>query len=226
MKYKNLTIIGTSHIAQQSVNQVKQTIGADKPDIVAVELDRRRFQALISGKQRKPKLSDIKKIGVKGFMFTLFGSWAQKKLGKYVGVAPGSEMKAAIDSARQEKAKIALIDQNIEVTLRKFSKSLTWREKFNFLADIFKALILRKPEIKFDLRTVPSKKLIDKIISKVKDRYPSVYKVLIKERDELMAHKLFNLMWHHKDKKIVAVIGAGHEDRILKLIKDAYKSIE
>ena len=226
MKYKNLTIIGTSHIAQQSVNQVKQTISLNKPDIVAIELDRRRFQALVSGKQRKPKLGDIKKIGVKGFLFTLIGSWAQKKLGKYVGVTPGSEMKAAINSAKQERSKIALIDQDIEVTLKKFSKRLTWKEKFNFLLDIFKALVLRKQEIKFDLRTVPSKQLIDKIISKVRNRYPTVYKVLIKERDELMAHKLFNLMWHKPNKRIVAVVGAGHEDRILKLIKDAFKSME
>ena len=221
-----MIIIGTSHIAQQSINQVKQTISLNKPDIVAIELDRQRFQALVSGKQRKPKLGDIKRIGIKGFVFTLIGSWAQKKLGKYVGVTPGSEMKAAIDSANQEKSKIALIDQDIEITLKKFSKSLTWKEKFNFLADLFKALILRKPEIKFDLRTVPNKKLIDKIIFKVKDRYPNIFKVLIKERDELMAHKLFNLMWHKPDKKIVAVVGAGHENRILKLIKEAFKSIE
>ena len=66
----------------------------------------------------------------------------------------------------------------------------------------------------------------EEIISKVRNRYPNVYKVLIKERDELMAHKLFNLMWHKPNKRIVAVVGAGHEDRILKLIKDAFKSME
>jgi len=221
-----LTIIGTSHIAQQSVNQVKQNINLDKPDIIAIELDKQRFQALIGGKQRKPNLSDIRRIGVKGFAFTLIGSWIQKKLGKYVGVSPGSEMKAAIESAKQEKAKIVLIDQNIEITLRKFSKTFTWKEKFNLLEDIFKALIIKKPEIKFDLRTVPNKKLVKELISKVKKRYPNIYKVLIKERDELMAHNLFNLMWHESDKKIIAVVGVGHENQILKLIKDAFKSIE
>ena len=98
----------------------------NNPDIVAIELDKDRFQALISGKQRKPKLSDIRKVGIKGFIFTVIGSWAQKRLGKYVGVSPGSEMKAAIESANKEKAKIALIDQNIQVTLRKFSKMLVF----------------------------------------------------------------------------------------------------
>ena len=35
---------------------------------------------------------------------------------------PGSEMKAAINYAKKEKSKIALIDQNIEFTIKKISK--------------------------------------------------------------------------------------------------------
>ncbi|MBW3011222.1 hypothetical protein KY326_03320, partial [Candidatus Woesearchaeota archaeon] len=67
MKYKNLTLLGTSHIAQQSLDQVKESIEKIKPDIVALELDKNQLFALISGKRRKPTLRDVRAIGLKGY---------------------------------------------------------------------------------------------------------------------------------------------------------------
>ena len=128
MKYGNLTIIGTSHIAKQSLEDVEKAIVEGKPDIVALELDRRRLYSLFKN-PGKIRIYDIKRVGIKGFIFSLMGAWAGKKLGKMVGVAPGSEMKKAVRLAKKNKIKLALIDQDIEVTLKRFSKSLTWGEK-------------------------------------------------------------------------------------------------
>jgi len=129
MKYENLTIIGTSHIAKQSLEDVEKAIVEGKPDIIALELDRKRLYSLFKKDRNKIRIYDIRKIGVKGFVFSLIGAWAEKKLGKLVGVAPGSEMKKAVILAKKHKIKVALIDQDIEITLRRFSKSLTWKEK-------------------------------------------------------------------------------------------------
>ena len=219
MQYKNLTIIGTSHIAKQSLEEVEEAIEQGKPDIVAIELDRKRLYALMHGKKGKIRLYDIKKVGFKGFIFSLIGAWAERKLGEIVMVEPGSEMKEAINAARKNKIRIALIDQDIELTLQKFSKSLTWKEKWNFLVDVIRAVVLRKKEVEFDLRTVPDKKIIDKLIKKVKDRYPSIYYVLIEERNKVMGRNLRKLMDQHPDEKIVAVVGAGHEEGIIKAVK-------
>ena len=68
----------------------------------------------------------------------MIGAGAGKKLGKMVGVAPGSEMKKAVRLAKKNKIKLALIDQDIEITLKRFSKSLTWCEKWNFSVDVIK----------------------------------------------------------------------------------------
>ena len=62
MKYKNLILIGTSHIAKESLREVARVIEKEKPDIVAIELDRRRFYALTQKTKRKPTVKDIKKI--------------------------------------------------------------------------------------------------------------------------------------------------------------------
>jgi len=226
MKYKNLTIIGTSHIAKQSLDEVKKAIEEGKPGIIALELDKGRLYALMSSKKEKIRIYNIFRVGFKGFLFSLIGAWAEKRLGEYVGVMPGSEMKRAVRLARKNKAKIALIDQEIEITLKRLSKSLTWREKWNFIVDVFKAVVLRKKEVEFDLRTVPSKKLINKLVNKVKKRYPNIYNVLVKERNEVMAKKLVRLMKAKEGERILAIVGAGHEEDIIDLIKKGINKVD
>lgn len=225
MRYKNLNIIGTSHIAKQSVDSVKNTILKEKPDIIALELDKNRLYGLMHNQKRKISITDISKIGFKGFLFSWIGSIIQKKLGDYVGVTPGSEIKTAIRLAKKQKARIALIDQNIEITLKRFSKALTWKEKWNLLVDIFKGVVLRKNELedlnieKFDLTKVPSQEVIRKLINKMRERYPNICRVLIDERNKIMARNLSYLMNEHPEKNILAVVGAGHEEEIVELIK-------
>ena len=218
MEYRNLTIIGTSHIAKQSLEDVEKEIVEGKPDIIALELDRRRLYSLFK-KPGKIRIYDIKRVGIKGFIFSLIGAWVEKKLGKLVGVSPGSEMKKAVKLAKRDGIKIALIDQDIETTLKRFSQSLTWKEKWNFIVDIVKAIFVRKKVIEFDLTKVPSRNVIKKLVGQLKKRYPNIYKVLIEERNEVMAENLRKIMEIYPDKKILAIIGAGHEDDILELIK-------
>jgi len=218
MEYRNLTIIGSSHIAIESVNKVREAIETLKPEIVALELDPRRAQVLLKKgeKETKDYLYILRKVGIKGFIFSLIGEWAEKKLGKIVNIKPGTEMLVALKLARKNNISVALIDQDIEVTLRRFSQALTWKEKFRFIADFVRALFSRK-KIDFDLRKVPSQELIKKLVKEVKARYPNIYKVLVEERNHFMARNLYNLM--KTNKKIIAVMGAGHEEDIIRIIK-------
>ena len=220
MKYKNLVFLGTSHIAQQSLEEVRKCIEEEKPDIIALELDEKRLHALMQKSPAKIEFRNIRRIGLKGFLFSLFGIWAERKLGKLVGVAPGSEMKQAINIAKKKNIQIVLIDQDIEVTLQRLSKSITWKEKRNFLADIIKAVFLRKKEIDFDLTKVPDKKIIKNLTHKLKERYPNFYKVLIEERNIVIAKNIKKLMKSNEDKKILVILGAGHVDEVAELVKE------
>lgn len=213
--YKNLTIIGTSHISIESVKQVESILLKIKPDIIALELDPIRFQALLKP-EKKIKLQDIRKIGLKGFLFNIIGAYIQKKLGEIVKVKPGSEMKKAIKTAKKLNSKIYLIDQDIRTTLKKLSKEFTWKEKFQVIEDIFLSFFSSK-KISFDLTKVPSQKLIDQLTSELKEKYPSLYKVLVKERNEIMAKNLYKLI--QTNKNIVAILGIGHEKEIINIIK-------
>lgn len=221
--YKNLHLIGTSHIARQSVQEVEQIILEQKPKIVALELDQRRFMVLLHQPKKKIQLNAIRKVGVKGFVFYLIGQWIEKKLGNIVGVPPGSEMKKATETAMKVKADIALIDEDIEQVLKRLSKRITWREKGRFLKEVIKSIFLPSQKIKIDLTKVPEEKLIRRLTARVKRDYPSFYKTIIEERNEYMAKNLYKLMNTEKEGSIIAVIGAGHEKELLELVKHENK---
>lgn len=223
MRHKNLVLLGTSHIARQSVEEVEKSIKKEKPDIVALEIDRARLAGLMEKEKPRIRLSDIGKVGLKGFLFSIIGAWAEKKLGESVGVKPGAEIKKAYEIAKGIGTRVEFIDQDIRITLRKISESLTWKEKWNFVADAFKAIVLRKREVVFDLTKVPSERVIKRLTSKVRKRYPTIYKVLVVERNSYMADRIAKLCMSFPDKKILAIIGAGHEKEILNLVKENLK---
>lgn len=222
LKINNLIVIGTSHIASQSVNEVREVIERIRPSIVALELDQGRLSALMSGKRRKMKWSDIMRVGWKGFLFNSIGAWIEKKLGESVSTKPGSEMKAAVKSAEQVNASIALIDQDIQITLKKISSRMTIKEKMRFMGEIMFGLLGRKEEI-IDLTKVPEKKVIERLTAKMRKNYPSLYKTLVEERNEVMAKNLYKIMELEKERLIVAVVGAGHEKELIGLLKGMEK---
>jgi len=70
----------------------------------------------------------------------------------------------------------------------------------------------------FDLRTVPEKEMIKKMVGYVQKRYPSVYKSLISDRNKYMVRKLVLLQKKNPGKEILAIIGAGHEEGMRELL--------
>jgi pheromone shutdown-related protein TraB len=220
----NVKLIGTSHIAKQSVKEIKDAFETFIPDIVAVELDVNRAISLMQEQKSKVSIAVISKIGIKGYLFAKIGQVVQQKLGKLVGVSPGSEMKTALHLAAKNKVNVAFIDQPINITLKNFSKNLTWKEKFRFVGDMVKGLIFPKRQIKqyglenFDLSKVPSSAVVKKMIKQMKDRYPNVYKTLVEDRNKYMFKNIVKLVKKDPEKKILVIVGAGHEDGINEML--------
>ena len=115
MAPENLKIIGTAHVSEKSVEEVRNTILESHPDVVAVELDANRYQNLLNEKKgivpdKEIKIREI----LKGNNFSMllvsgFLSYFQKKIGEELGVKPGSEMLAAAEAAEEVGSKLALI---------------------------------------------------------------------------------------------------------------------
>jgi pheromone shutdown protein TraB len=167
-------------------------------------------------------MSDIRTLGVNGFLFFALASFLQGKIGKVVGVSPGSDMRVAIVAATRVNARVALIDRSIEVTMQRLSASIGWRERFRFVIDILIGPFSREiREIgKIDLRKVPDARVVEAVMAYLARRYPSVYQVLVEERNRYMAAVLVNIANNYPDRKILAVVGAGHEKGLANLLTE------
>ena len=216
IKHKNIVIIGTSHIAEKSLREIEAVFKKQEPDIVAVELDHNRLHALLYNKKPSYSPALIPQLGFKGYLFALVGGFVQQKLGSIVGIKPGSDMLRAVELARDNKKRIALLDRDVRVTLARLSKAIGWRERINFILDIFSAPFSKK--MKIDISKVPEKQLIKKTLKLLKKRYPGIHRVLVHERNKVMALKLRNLMENYPNRKIMVVIGAGHEEDLFGMV--------
>jgi len=219
-------LLGTSHISADSVKKIKTLIPQINPDFICVELDQQRVQALLSN--QKPSYSPllIRQIGLFGYIFAVLGGTVQRYLGKKYGLKPGSDMKATVVTGSQLAIKVALIDQPISITLRKLSKTFTIREFFRIGGEIFGGLFMPKRKIKqigfssIDISQVPPTHVLVKLISYVKKRYPSIYSVLIHERNIYMSKRIKLLIDTHQPEDIFVVVGAGHVPGMKEILKD------
>jgi pheromone shutdown protein TraB len=209
-----IRIVGTSHIAAASAREIRRVASDFSPDIVAVELDRGRLEALkdraAGKKEERLPLSMVRRIGLTGYIFVLVGRALQKRLGDIVRVEPGVDMLAAVEYAARNDRMLALVDQDILITMRRLSREFRLREKMRIFWDILTAPFSKR--YAFDLHKVPEKELLEKLIHLLRERYPSLYKVLIVERNIVMARNLDAIVRRNPGKKILLVIGAGHGD--------------
>jgi pheromone shutdown-related protein TraB len=216
-----LLIVGTSHVAKDSIAKVKKTIEEEKPDIVAVELDHARIHSLFSKQKPKLNFSTLRIMGITGFAFFAIGGFLQRKIGKVIGTTPGEEMKTAVIVAKQNGIKIALIDQPINITMNNLSR-IGFGEKLKLVRDFVLGIVgLKKEKELFeniDLSKTPENDWVELAMKLVKKRYPRLYKVLVTDRDMHMAMALTKLISMNPGSKVVAVLGAGHAKEVARLV--------
>ncbi len=207
----NILLVGTAHISKESVKEVNGAIESFKPDIVAVELCERRFEAITKKDkwENTPVTNLLKSNNAYLMLAQTFLSSIQRKLGKEYGVEPGSEMVEAINEAKKRNLKVALVDRDISITHKRAWRNMGFREKFRLTWEFLKALIGYDEE---DLEELDLEKLMDQdVISSLMEEFgeiaPSISNVLIHERDEYIAKKIQE---ESKKGKVVAVVGAGH----------------
>jgi pheromone shutdown-related protein TraB len=212
----SLTIIGTAHVSEKSVEEVRNTILECEPDIVAVELDAARYQNLLNEKNGVNEEKEIKiREILKGNNFTMFLvsgflSYFQKKIGDEVGVKPGSEMLAAAEAAEEAGARVALIDRDIQTTLKRALNQMSFWEKAKFVYSII-ASFFSKDEAIDDIESIKQGDALEEVMGYFQEMSPRAYEVLVAERDSFMAQRLLDL-----EGNVVAVVGAGHKKGIQK----------
>jgi len=214
----DIRIVGTAHVSRQSVDEVRAAIEDYKPDVVAIELDPCRFNAL-KKQARDPTVDDV--LEVRNFNSLLVQwllAYLQRRIGFDVGVEPGAEMKAAIEAAESHNIPIALVDRDIRLTLLRFWSSLGILEKIKMIW----ALIISIAEVdngqEIDIESLKEQNVIDVVMTEFRKFSPNGARALIDERDAFIAHQLVLLKAQRPEGRILAVVGAGHRQGITQYI--------
>ncbi|MBO6101223.1 MAG: TraB/GumN family protein [Spirochaetaceae bacterium] len=205
---REFILIGTAHISQESINEVKQYIEEEKPDCVAIELDDGRYDSLKNPESWK-NLDIIKVLKEKrGWVLLanlVLGSF-QKRMGADVGVKPGEEMKAAADKCEELGIKTAMVDRPIQTTLRRaWAKNSFWG-KCKLLGVLMSSLFEDEDISSEDIEKLKNTNEMDQMMGELANYLPGVKTVLIDERDQYLASSI----WKTEGKKVIAVLGAGH----------------
>jgi len=214
-KSHEIIIVGTAHVSEKSVQEVISKIEETRPDIVAVELCPARYRALIGQEEEKEiKISELLS-GGKLFLFLvqLFLAYIQRKIGEEMGVKPGSEMLAAIEAAKRAGARVALVDRDIGITIQRFWSAMGFFDKIRLVGSLVPAALGWGDEEEIDIDSITQADIVSQMISEFRKISPGAANVLVDERDAFLARNLFLLS---KQGRVLAVVGAGHREGIVR----------
>ncbi|MGP1415633.1 MAG: TraB/GumN family protein [Treponema sp.] len=205
---REIILLGTAHVSRQSIEDVKEAIQTHSPDVVCVELDQARYDTLTNPKEWKE--IDIIKLLKEGKGFLLLANLAlqafQKKLGLEMGVKPGDEMKAAIEMSKELNIKTSLVDRPVQVTLKRAWAKSSFANKSKLIAIMLSSVFINEKLSPEEIEKLKMESAMDGVMSDVSDELPNIKEVLIDERDQYLATKI----WKTEGKKLIAVLGAGH----------------
>lgn len=208
LRDREIILIGTAHVSRESIDEVSRVIREENPDMVCVELDAGRL-ASMSQQDSWEKL-DLVRVFREGKGFLLMANLIlasfQRRLGQNLGVKPGDEMKAAIDTATELGIPYSLCDREIQLTLKRAWSNCGFWSKNKLLATLLSSAFTTEKIDEKQIESLKNKNELDNMMGELADYLPEVKKTLIDERDQYLAAKI----WASRGNRIVAVIGAGH----------------
>ena len=203
-----LRILGTAHVATASVEAVREQIETYQPKVVGVELCQTRHDALVEGRRLdKEGLRRVIKEGKAPMvLIQAMLSAEQRRMGLNEGQEPGAELLAAVQTANEAGLEVALVDRDIQVTMRRAWKKMKWKERFRLLLSLFVEEEDEEEEIDLD-DLLSDSDLLSSMMDQLKQFSPGAGEALIDERDQYIAEKI---MQSKTEEKMLVVVGAGH----------------
>ena len=212
---RKVTVVGTSHVSGDSAKEVETVIEREDPDLVAVELDETRYQSL-TGDSAWQDL-DLAEAIREGKGFLLFTNIILAIYQRQMGLEqekPGTDMLAAINAAEDKGINVALVDRDLNETMRRAREELSMTEKLKLMYSLLAA------GEEMDAEELENGDIVDMLVEELAEEYPSLSLTFLEERNEYMAEKLLEEEFDNA----VLVVGAAHLDGVCKRIKD--RSIE
>ena len=194
---REFVLVGTAHVSRESADLVRRVIEIEKPDCVCVELDAQRHKALAE-KTRWENL-DLKQI------------IRQKQR-----VTPGTELLEATRAAHDLNIPVELCDRNIRTTMLRAWRSMGFVQKMKLMVGVLAGLFEDQEISEEDLRKLRQQDVLTELMDELATAMPSLKRVLIDERDTFLTEKIRRSL----GQRIVAVVGAGHMNGIVKALEN------
>ncbi len=197
-----IVLLGVGHVFDIA-DQVKALIERERPDAVCVELDRARYHALQNpGGKPQGKIT-----------YRLLAKM-QKRLADQYGGEAGAEMLAAAEAGRSMGAAVLLIDADANETFARLNQEMSRREKWKLALSAVSSLFISRRRMEKEIDSFQENG--DVYLDEMQEQFPSLKKVLIDDRNALMAKRIDAAASRYPI--VLAVIGDGHIEGIMELL--------
>lgn len=208
-----ITLVGTAHISQKSVDLVEEKIRTGEYDCIAVELCPPRLQNLVEKSMWKNL--DIYQVLRQGkgslLLVNLALSAYQKRLAEKIGVEPGQEMVKAIELSKEYGLPLEVVDRDITTTLQRIYQGVSFWQKLKLFSSLVASIFVGEEVTEQQVEDLKEGDMLHSLVEEFGEVLPSVKKVLIDERDQYMVGKLVEMAKASDGpKNILAMVGAGH----------------
>ena len=205
---REIVLIGTAHVSQESADLVRAVIERERPDRVCVELDEGRLRALT--RPNDWAALDLKQLirdkQLPTLIVNLMLASYQKRLGLKLGVMPGTELLEAVRVAEEQGIPVSLCDRNIRTTILRAWRSMSLWKKNKLVAAALAGGFADTELTEEDLRRLRRQDVLSELMNDLARELPELKSVLIDERDAYLAQRIRE----SEGARVVAVVGAGH----------------
>ncbi len=205
---KEILLIGTAHVSQESADLVRSVIEAEKPDTVCIELCSSRLKSMVD-KDHWRNTDIVKVIREKKaslLLLNLILASFQRRIGDKFKIKPGEEMLQAVKAADAVGAQVVPSDRDIRVTLTRTWRLMGLWSKIKLLFDSVLSFSSVDEITAEDIEKLKKQDMLETVLTEIGKELPEIRSVLIDERDRYLTAKIRTA----PGTKIVAVVGAGH----------------
>lgn len=215
------TLLGTAHVSQSSVDAVQALLAERHFDAVAVELCEPRYRGLRDPDQlAKLDLFKVVREGKVGLVAAnLALSAYQRRLARQLGIEPGAEMRAAIDGAEAVDLPVWRIDRDVGTTLRRTHAAVGWWQRLKLMSGLFATLLVDEEVDADEIENLKRGDMLESTFAEFASRSERLYGALIDERDRYMAARLRQQAANEGRSEVLAVVGAGHLQGLVRYLQ-------
>jgi pheromone shutdown protein TraB len=200
-----IILVGVGHVFSIK-DAIRYIILKYRPDVVCIELDRMRFEALESGMLHDADAPFIIKRLQKVY----------EKAAATQGAEIGEEMLAGVEAAKELGVPHIFIDLDASPMVMSLIDNLTMGQKLKLAGQVLTASVLPQNYLEEGIRKVQENP--DEAMAEFEKAFPTLKRDIVDMRDDHMAKRIREVSQTHS--LVLSIVGEGHIPGIMKKLND------